>query len=913
MSITIGARNRAGHRRGEAKRRAWVLVVLAGVPAAALGWGVGRWVGGDGWLVGSGGTVLACVWAASTVAAVWAAGRWARSETVEATRAAGLSHAALAELGQLALTLPELVALDDRAVRLAADRLDVKYCKVLRAEPGEGHMRLSAAVGWPAELVGRATVALDGTTQAGRTAISGMAMVADAGSGNGPVRACIEVPEELGAAMSMPIAVGGTIFGVLSAFSTEARAFSAAELQFLQSVANILAIASERKRAEGELRRREAEYRKLSLVASHTDNAVVITDPRGTLEWCNDAFERITERSLDELRGARLGPILQGPETDPETAKLLRQSVARGESFRVELINYNRSGTPYWVMIDAKPIHNELGEVVRFVAIERDITDRKRTEIALRVRTAELRTMQDASPIGIFGCDARGMLVEANRTFETITGVPSSTALGDGWLAAVHEADVPALSARWAEARKLGVAMGAQVRLVRRDGTTVWVSFKAAPVHDGSRVSGFVGTLEDITARVHAEQAAAVAAERYRAAAAGSLDALYLMEAVRGSDGGGIQDFVFVDVNQRGAEMLALPREAIVGQRMCELVPASRAAGFVQQYAQVMETGEVLEDEITIAAGPGSRQVRRQVVPLGSGVAVTSRDVTAQHEADAALRSLNRQLADKNADLEQFVYTVSHDLKSPLVTIAGFLGHLRRDLGTAEPAKLDVFAARIAQATAKMRETIDDLLELSRIGRDPEQTRVVDVKELVKELAADYADTLSAKQARLIIQPGLPLLTIDAGRLREVLDNLIGNAIKYACDRPDARVEVGCLRPPTQGRAAPEVRLFVRDEGPGIDPAYHERVFGLFQRVDTTKDGTGIGLAIVRRLAALYGGRAWVESEPGQGATFVVSFPASLLAEEPLACAGEPKPLAGETVGGRDAPVAATDGFKEYR
>lgn len=801
-------------------------------------------------------------------------------------------HTALAEVGQLALGAGEPAALDARVASLTAQTLGVPVCQVLRIDEQPGLLRLSAAVGVDAALVGHATVRIDGRTQQGLTALTGTAAVCD-----GPEQ---EPASPIGpafrAAMSVPMAVGGARYGVLSAQSKEGRTFSAAELQFAQSMANLLALATQRQMAQSELARREAEYRKLSLVASHTDNAVVITDPSGALEWCNDAFERLTERTLEEMQGRRLGDLLQGAGTDPATARELRERVRAGESFRVEILNYSRSGRPYWVMIDAKPIHNELGVVVRFIAIEREITDRKAVETQLRARSAELRAMQDASPTGIFGCDASGSVVAVNRTFEVITGLAPSQALGDGWLRIVHEADRATVTAQWTRARELAVAAGLTTRLTRRDGTGVWAAIKTAPVLEEGRVTGFVGTLEDITARVLAEQAAATAAERYRAAAQGSLDAFMLLEPAPIAMGEEA-DFVVVDVNDRGARSAGLAREAIIGRRLSETFPTSRGSGLLAMCVEVARGRGVLEREVVDeptgqvggGGGRGRRWTRHQVVPLAAGVAVTSRDITAQRDADESLRALNAKLEEKNAELEQFVYTVSHDLKSPLVTIGGFLGHLRRDLDSGDGARLQSHAQRIDTAVTRMRETIDDLLELSRIGRDPGHSRVVDVRLLATELAQEYADRLAASRARLVIQPGLPLLVIDDRRLRELLDNLLSNALKYACNTPGRMIDIGCVRPPVNDAGQGEVRLFVRDDGPGIDPAYHERIFGLFQRLDNSREGTGVGLAIVRRLMGLYGGRAWVESSPGEGATFYLAFPAGMLAEEPLAPMPEPK------------------------
>ncbi len=364
--------------------------------------------------------------------------------------------------------------------------------------------------------------------------------------------------------------------------------------------------------------------------------------------------------------------------------------------------------------------------------------------------------------------------------------------------------------------------------------------------------------------------------ERYRAAAEGSLDAFYLLEAVTGSDGDEPVDFVFSDVNSRGAELIGRSRDQIVGQRLCELIPINRTGGFFDKYVRVMRTGIPLSEEfaINIPELP-DRWLQHQVVPLGNGVAITTRDITSRKRAEADLNDLNARLRTKNEELEQFVYTVSHDLKSPLVTISGFIGHIIRDADVQRWDRVRLFAERISSATTRLCLTIDDLLELSRIGRVTHKSSTVDVHRLVTGLGEDYAERLASVGASLEVQCGMPLITADPIQIGEVFDNLIGNALKYACVKPGGRIVVGCVR------GEEELRFFVRDNGPGVPPVHHERIFGLFQRLDSSSPGTGVGLAIVRKIAGLHGGRAWVESSPPDGATFWFSLPETLLAKEP--------------------------------
>ncbi len=226
------------------------------------------------------------------------------------------------------------------------------------------------------------------------------------------------------------------------------------------------------------------------------------------------------------------------------------------------------------------------------------------------------------------------------------------------------------------------------------------------------------------------------------------------------------------------------------------------------------------------------------------------------------------ELETRNAEMERFTYTVSHDLKSPLITIRGFLGVLEKDLKAGQTERVKDDIERINSAAGTMARLLDELLELSRIGRvvnAPEEVALVD---LAREAAEHLAGVIGERDVEIVIAPELPVVRGDRPRLFEVLQNLIENAVKFMGDEPRPRVEIG--HRPGGGEAV----FFVRDNGIGIGRRYHEKIFGLFDRLDLTIDGTGIGLALVKRIVETHGGRIWVESEDGGGgSTFCFTLP----------------------------------------
>ena len=249
------------------------------------------------------------------------------------------------------------------------------------------------------------------------------------------------------------------------------------------------------------------------------------------------------------------------------------------------------------------------------------------------------------------------------------------------------------------------------------------------------------------------------------------------------------------------------------------------------------------------------------------GYAKVVRDATPQRQAEANLKQALTDLEKRNSELERFVYTVSHDLKTPLVTIAGFTGHIIADVRDGKSERVPSFAERVAAAADRMRATIDDLLGYCRVGRVEQPATSVPVREVAMRIVRDMEEQAANAGATIDVRCGSECVLADPSRVREAIEALVDNALKYGCPKPGMAVEIDAC--PHDGR----VVIAVRDHGPGVPSESRDKIFGLFERLNSSRQGTGVGLAIVRRIAEMYGGRAWVESEPSQGATFFLSLP----------------------------------------
>ncbi|MDY7039913.1 MAG: PAS domain S-box protein, partial [Chloroflexota bacterium] len=615
---------------------------------------------------------------------------------------------------------------------------------------------------------------------------------------------------------------------------------------------------TERKRAEDELR-------KSATIIETMVDAVTVTDMQGTITDVNDAAVAQLGYAREELIGQTTALFIAEDDlakSHAELEKLLSGEPIEASEYRVR----RKNGTESVVSLNFSVLRDSNGQSIGIIAVHRDVTERKRAEEALRVTTEQLRNIFENLDVVFFSWDpVNRRIFQISSACEKVFGLSQQALLDNPllWQEVVHPEDTAMVGAQLA-ALFSGASIATEYRVVRPDGETRWLEGSIKPIVDASgnvvRADGFIS---DVTERRQAQDALLESEAKYSTVVEQAKDGIVVA-----------QDGKIRFANVAALELVGCSAEEVVGKDFMGMVAPQSREMAAKMYAARMAGGAIStlydayllrKDGSTVPVEVNAAHIIYDGMPSDM---VFIRDITERKRAEKELRERTEALERSNRELEQFAYIASHDLQEPLRMVASYVQLLERRYKGQLDADADDFIAYAVDGATRMKTLINDLLAYSRVGTRGKPFEPVDCGIVLQQVLANLQLAIG-ESGTVVTHDVLPTVMADDVQLAQVFQNLIGNAIRFHSELPP-EIHVGVER--NDG----EWMFSVRDNGIGIDPQYFDRVFVIFQRLHNREEypGTGVGLAICRKIVERHSGRIWVESEPGKGSTFYFTLPA---------------------------------------
>ncbi len=598
---------------------------------------------------------------------------------------------------------------------------------------------------------------------------------------------------------------------------------------------------TERKRAERALKESEQLHRAIGETIPY---GVWVTDASGYCTYASPSFLDMVGMTMDQIQQFGWLHLLPPEDLEPTKNHWLH-CVLTGEAFEHEHRFKSKDGSCRSVLAIGRPVRDEEGNIINWAGLNLDITGRKKMETDLRESRAKLEAALASMTDAVFISDAKGRFINFNDAFATFHRFGSKDECSRTFAEYPDILDVfmadgePAPLDQWAVPRALRgeTVTNAEYTLRRKDTGETWVgSYSFGPIRDKDGViAGSVIVGRDITELKKSEQ------ELRRLS--------YFPEenpnpVLRCSPEG-----MIMYANAPARDWLAT-----FGWQADAVLPEPVRAAMDEARRQ-----DHSETEITNPAGRMYGIFAAQ--PSGEDyINLYGIDFTDRKRAEEALKKSNREL-------EQFAYVASHDLQEPLRAVVGFLQLLQSRCGDKIDEKGRHYIERSVKAGHRMQTLIRELLTLSRVNTKGANFAATDLNKIAENVLDNLQSIIQGKKSDIICDR-LPHLSVDAAQIQSLFQNLIINAVRYN-ESPNPCIEIGC-------RERDHVcHFFVKDNGIGISPQFHERIFMVFQRLHTDREyqGTGLGLALCKNIVERHGGRIWVESQPQEGSTFYFTLP----------------------------------------
>jgi PAS domain S-box-containing protein len=607
--------------------------------------------------------------------------------------------------------------------------------------------------------------------------------------------------------------------------------------------------------AEQALQESERKYQ--MVVAGAKDYAILMLGPLGEIRSWNPGAERMFGCTFEEVAGLNFSRFFPKDEiASGRPDEILRIAAANGE-YEEQGTRVRNDGTRYLVRTAYVASRDMAGTLRGFSVISRDLSEN--TESG-----AKYRGLMEAAPDAMVVVNQGGEIVLLNLQAEKQFGYRRDELLGQKVTNIIPEGFAERLvaddlrSAEDALAQEIGT--GIELTGQRKDGSEFPIELMLSPLESTEGIL-VTAAIRDITVRKNAERHLAQMEGRYRGLLEAAPDAMVVV-----NQGGEI-----VLLNLQAEKQFGYRRNELLGQKVKNIIPEGFAERLIADGLRSAE--DALAQQIgTGIELSGRRQDRTEfpielmLSPLGGaeGTLVTAaiRDISVRKAAEADLLHKVEELNRSNEELGQFAYIASHDLQEPLRMVASYTQLLSRRYKGKLDSDADEFIAFAVDGATRMQRLIQDLLAYSRVGTKGKELLDTSSEDALRHALSNLRGALEESGA-LVTHDPLPEVLADETQLIQLFQNLVGNAIKYQ-NGGIPRIHVGA----TNG--GKQYKFSVRDNGLGIDPQYFERIFGMFQRLHKREEfaGTGIGLAICKKIVERHGGQISVESQPGIGSTF---------------------------------------------
>ena len=603
---------------------------------------------------------------------------------------------------------------------------------------------------------------------------------------------------------------------------------------------------------------------------------VIVWDPELRITRFNHAFEELTGRAVGEVVGEHLELLFPDDERRREALEHVTSATA-GERWQVVEIPILRTdGEVRTVLWNSATVYADDGVTpVATIAQGQDITERLRAEEELRASEERFRIAAETANDVVYDWDLKQDVQWLGDIDDMLGYAPGEFPRTlDGWAASVHPEDLERTMAQIQAHLENRAPYATEYRVRRKDGVYRWWTARgaAARTPDGKPLR-LIGSVTDITERVIAESAVRESESHFRQLVDSLPQLVWTCQADGQCD----------SLSRRWVTYTGIPEAPQLGFGWLDQIHPDDRAPTVAAWEAAVAAGTDFHVEFRLRRHDGEyRWFDTQAIRLRDADGNTVKwfgsntDITERRHAEEELRARTEDLARSNAELEAFTYSVSHDLRAPLRYISGFSSLLSERVGGSLDEKSRHYVDTISRSVRDMGLLIDDLLQFSRSGRAELQVTDVDMEQALSEALEPLRREAADRDIEWSIGP-LPRVVGDHGLLRQVWVNLLGNAVKFSRGKPTARIEIGvmdCDGESAHGAPIEDV-FYVRDNGAGFDMQYAHKLFGVFQRLHSGAEfeGTGIGLANVRRIVNRLGGHVWAEAELDNGATFYFALP----------------------------------------